>query len=640
MMKKTLVLLFWGLSLMTAFSQDSGSFQEGFKPPEREKPGIDLYQIISLDGDTTIVDTTLSLEKLSRFNYLRKDDLTLLTFSNVGQAYNALTFTPGHDQLTPLFAAQAQHINYQTAEEINYYRVPTPLTELYFKTAFEQGQQLDAFFTVNTSERLNISLAYKGVRSLGQFQHILNSTGNFRATLSYDSDNGQYHLKGHLTAQDILNQQNGGLTENALVLYQNNDPEFNDRGRLDVRFEDAENQLRGTRYFVNQEYQFGGGVAPEDDSAKKNWGYVGMTNSFETKSYQYKQDQAFEDFGDAYVNEDLKTKTKGIFASSELYTGLKIKGIKKLEPFVGHHYYRYGYNRLLDLSDGVIQDQIKEHFYTAGVRWEGQWNKWGLEGQFKKSISAIVPGSLIEVSASRNLGRDSELTARYLRSETPAALNMQLNQSDYQGYNWQNSWGAVRTQTIEGQLNSDFLGRLKAQWTKIDGYVYFGNIGAGQSPVPMQDNNGIALLALRHDKIFNFGKFGYESNVIYQNVLSGTQVMPLPELLARQSLYFQDEWFQKAALIQTGFRAKYFTPYFVKGYDPVLAEFYVQNEQEIGGFPLIDFFFQAKIRQTRFFLVYEHLNQMFTSVRDQFSAPGYPYRDALVRFGLVWNFFQ
>ena len=159
-----------------------------------------------------MVDTTLSLQKLSRFNYLRKDDLTLLTFSNVGQAYNRLTYDPQYGQLMPLFAAQSQHENYQSAEEINYYRVPTPLSELYFKTGFEQGQQLDAFFTVNTSERLNISLAYKGVRSLGQYQHILNSTGNFRGTLSYDSEDGRYYLKGHLAAQDILNQQNGGLT--------------------------------------------------------------------------------------------------------------------------------------------------------------------------------------------------------------------------------------------------------------------------------------------------------------------------------------------------------------------------------------------------------------------------------------------
>ncbi len=77
----------------------------------------------------------------------------------------------------------------------------------------------------------------------------------------------------------------------------------------------------------------------------------------------------------------------------------------------------------------------------------------------------------------------------------------------------------------------------------------------------------------------------------------------------------------------------------MSSYDPVLAEFYVQNEQELGGFPLIDIFFNAKIKQTRIFFTWEHFNQLFTSQNEYFSAPGYPFRDAVIRFGLVWDFF-
>ena len=92
--------------------------------------------------------------------------------------------------------------------------------------------------------------------------------------------------------------------------------------------------------------------------------------------------------------------------------------------------------------------------------------------------------------------------------------------------------------------------------------------------------------------------------------------------------------------MQTGVSLKYFTQFNSNAYDPVLAEFYVQNEQEIGGFPMIDIFFNAKVRQTRIFFKFEHINALFSSTKDYFSAPGYPYRDAVIRFGLVWNFFQ
>ena len=117
------------------------------------------YLIISHKRDTVHVDTTLSIKKEYKFNYLRRDNFELLPFSNVGQTYNKLAYDFHSDKLMPLFGARGRHFNYMEIEDINYYRVPTPFTELYYKTAFSQGQQVDAFFTVNTSPQLNISIS-------------------------------------------------------------------------------------------------------------------------------------------------------------------------------------------------------------------------------------------------------------------------------------------------------------------------------------------------------------------------------------------------------------------------------------------------------------------------------------------------
>ena len=51
--------------------------------------------------------------------------------------------------------------------------MPSPLTEIFLKTVFEQGQLLDALITVNTSPRLNITLAHKAFRSLGNYINTL-----------------------------------------------------------------------------------------------------------------------------------------------------------------------------------------------------------------------------------------------------------------------------------------------------------------------------------------------------------------------------------------------------------------------------------------------------------------------------------
>ena len=47
-------------------------------------PKVTDYLIISSENDTTYVDTTLSIKKDYKFNYLRKDDFGLMPFSNMG----------------------------------------------------------------------------------------------------------------------------------------------------------------------------------------------------------------------------------------------------------------------------------------------------------------------------------------------------------------------------------------------------------------------------------------------------------------------------------------------------------------------------------------------------------------------------
>src|SRR5699024_9529953 len=141
--------------------------------------------------------------------------------------------------LLPKFGARARHFNFMEVDDIHYYHVPTPLTELFFKTVFEQGQILDAFFTVNTTPQLNFSIAYKGLRSLGKYQNIMTSTGNFRFAASYHTKNKRYFLKTHFVSQDLMSQENGGLTPLAVQQYKQQLEEFDDRSLLAVKFENA-----------------------------------------------------------------------------------------------------------------------------------------------------------------------------------------------------------------------------------------------------------------------------------------------------------------------------------------------------------------------------------------------------------------
>ena len=76
----------------------------------------------------------------------------------------------------------------------------------------------------------------------------------------------------------------------------------------------------------------------------------------------------------------------------------------------------------------------------------------------------------------------------------------------------------------------------------------------------------------------------------------------------------------------------------MNAYDPALAEFYIQTNRKYGNFPRFDFFVDGKIRTMRIFLKLEHFNASLSGY-NYYSAPNYPYRDMIFRFGVVWNFF-
>ena len=164
----------------------------------------------------------------------------------------------------------------------------------------------------------------------------------------------------------------------------------------------------------------------------------------------------------------------------------------------------------------------------------------------------------------------------------------------------------------------------------------FENKGLGVKPY--QHNGTINYFRIKYEKEFKFRNFGLYNTVLFQNVLDGDELLNVPQLNTRQTFYYENYFFEKALFLQTGLTFSYFTKYSMNAYDPVLAEFYIQNDTSLGNFPRIDFFINAKIQQTRLFLKAEHFNSSYTGY-NYYSAPNYPYRDFVIRFGLVWNFF-
>ena len=616
-------------------SRDLGLVNPSDSLNKKKLPKISEYLIISNINDTTYVDTTLTIQKEYKFNYLRKDNFGLMPFSNMGQTYNSLTYNFQNTSLMPSFGALARHYNYMETEDINYYRVPTPLTELFFKTAFEQGQQTDAFFTANTSPQFNFSIAYKGLRSLGKYQLILTSSGNFRFTSNYQSKNKRYVARAHIVTQDLLNQENGGVRDDNITYFETGDPEFIDRSIFEVSFENAESVLKGKRFYFDHTYN----IIRKRDSLSNNKLSLGHIISFEDKYFQYDQTSAATSyFGSAFKSSSLKdiTTLENFYNQVQLNYSNNIIG--DLQFNVSNTNYNYGYDKLVVLNGNTITNRLKGDIFSAGGKYHKQYKGFELNGELGINVSGNFDGNFLKAQAKFKLNEDVEASATLNHSSKAPNYNALLYQSDYVNYNWQNNFNNTETQQLAFKLKYKSLANITVDLNTINDYVYFKKDETSGQVRAFQNNSTITYLRAKLENEFKVGKFALNNTILYQNVQDDNGVLNVPELTTRNTLYFSSHLFKKAMFLQTGVTLNYFTKYYMNAYNPVLAEFYVQNDKEYGNFPRLDFFINAKIRQTRLYLKAEHFNSSMTGY-NYYSAPNYPYRDFIVRFGLVWNFF-
>lgn len=590
------------------------------------------YKIISHSFDTTLIDTTLNIKKYYKFNFINKDNFELMAFQNMGQTFNKLGYKFESPSIIPELGMNSKFYNYKKIEDIKYYRVPTPTSELYYRSALEQGQLLNAFFTANTSPNLNLSFSFKGLRSLGKYRRSLVSNSDFRVAASYNSKNKKYNLRSHYAAHNFSFEENGGLTAQSDEFFRSGNSNYSDRGRLDVNFDDAESKLLGKRYYLEHSYK----LIEEKDTVKTKLTNLtlGHIYSYETKHYGFDMTQN-DLLGDAF-EENVNDETGLKEMNNQLYAELnspKILGNFRAKG----NYYRFShfYNGVVFLPGQTIDQNLKGTALSGGVDWNATIKSFN----FKASASSILAGDLKgnNFIADANYTIDSISSVRAsisLISKSPN-YNFLHSQSGYVDYNWQNDdFNNEKIRNISFEFISDKWLNASASISQIDNYTYFD-----ENSSPTQAPEALNYLKVKVSKEFTFGKFALDNTLMYNNVSKGQAFFRVPEFVTRNSIYYTNFLFKnKPMYLQTGVTFKYFTSYYMNNYNPLLSEFTIQNTEKFGNFPVFDVFANFQVRRTRFYAKLENVTASFTG-RNYYSAPYNPYRDLVFRFGLVWDFF-
>jgi hypothetical protein len=440
-----------------------------------------------------------------------------------------------------------------------------------------------------------------------------------------------------MVAQDLNNDQNGGLTPDSIDNFESGDSNFKDRNVLVTNFTDAENILRGNRYYFDHNYK----IWTKNDTLKSIQSElkIGHLFNYERKHYQYKQESAHLIFGGAFtpsINDDLKY-TK-LF--NEVFVSLSSPiTLGEVKFKVNNFNYDYSYKSIVINDDQIINSTLNGNVIAIGGEWHTKFKKLNLD----VDASTIVTGELNghQFSATASFVKDSTLLIRanaFNKSKSPN-FNFLLNQSSYKKYNWQNNFKNELTTGLNFEIDAKKWIYASVQLTNINNYTYFDAPLPLEQTKPIQASETINYLKVKLSKEFKFGNFALDNQLIYQNVSSGSDVFRVPDLITRNTFYYANQLFKgKPLYLETGITFSYFSKYLMNSYNPVLSEFNLQNDREYGGFPLFDFFINIRVRTMRVFFKLEHFNAGFGEY-NYYSAPSYPYRDLSIRFGLIWNFF-
>ncbi|KOP37940.1 hypothetical protein DBB36_20850 [Flavobacterium sp. WLB] len=607
---------------------------------------IDQYQIITLEHDTIYADTSLTIKSAYKQNHLRKDLFGLLESSNIGQPLNTLQYSLTSFSPYPEIGFSAMHSNYIQADEVRYYSAATPFTELFFNTTINKGQNVDSFITLNVSKNLNFSIAYRGLRSEGDYINQLVSAGNFRFTTSYATTNRRYALNAHYTYQDNSNEENGGIT--TPEDFESDDPDFKNRQRLQVYLTDAKSFLKGRRLFFDHAFRI-------NPTHGDNNLYVNHQLNYENKFFEYNQptvlsavdgiDEPVKRFGESYVTSNINDQTHFERLYNKVGVAYENSLLGKFNFFVDDYRSNYQYDKIIIFKDGrTIQDNLFLQINNVGGQYEYQKNKWN--GRFLYTRS-ITNQSLSDLDAKLRykLNDKIQFDFRYRNINKLPNNNYNLYQSSYVSYNWSNDFKNEKINSLGASINTPWL-NAEVNYTILKDHLYFEDVSDADDDAvrtqlikPAQYENAINYLEIKANREFKFGNFALDNTLLYQKVDQSDLILNVPDFVTRNTLYYSNYYFKKALYAQAGVVFNYFTKYYANDYNPVIGEFFVQDKKEIGNYATFDVFINARIRQTRFYVKGEHLNALFSST-NYYSTPNNPYRDFVIRFGLVWNFFQ
>ena len=547
----------------------------------------------------------------------------------------------------------------KSPEKFDYINTKIPYSNIAYQRAGSRilmEERIKALLTTNLGKKVNVGIDVDYLYARGNYQSQSAKHLEWVFFGSYLSDRHRLHL--FVNPADYTNAENGGIIDDRNITHPtiqgSNYTPRDIQTRLGLGSQNTVwNRIQGNQAYLNYRYNLGferetDFVDEEGDTIKQFIPVSSIIYTFHYKDNQKKfyttdsasvaryyvenLDSKFTDFFDGR-NGGVQDSTSWWSLSNTFALSLR-EGFSNWAKFDLTAFLTQDVRSFTMMTlDTISETETVYATYVGGelAKRRGKILRYQAQGSF-----GLLGENLGDLNLSGTIetriplwGDTASIQANaYIKNLEPAWYEKHYR-SRY--FWWDNDFGKIQKYYLGGSIDIPHTKtRFSLGVENVTNYIYFDETG-----FPAQHHGSIQVMAARLDQNFKWKVLHWDNQIVYQKS-GNSEIIPLPDLALYSSFYIQ---FPITVLtIQLGANVHYWTKYYAPSYEPATQQFKLQNEIEVGNYPLASAFANCHLKQTRFFVEYYNAGAQFISPPNYFSLPHYPVNPTMIKLGLSVDF--
>ena len=541
-----------------------------------------------------------------------------------------------------------------TSDNAVFMNTRTPFTDFAwsFGAPRETSEQtLRLRHSQNVNRFFNFGLIFDVVYSLGQLNYQRAENKNFTFFTSYTGE--KYKLYFSTGINNMKSFENGGIVSKDQIELDNPRDIPVNLGGLN----NSKSLLKNKNLMLVQRYTLGSNSINSTDSLmKKRSGFFGLSGTLshilllEGNRRTYSDESPASGFYDTiFINKEI---TFDSLYSRSIKNTIRFDFTTdatrkfRLGGGVGIRNELLRYSQIVPTHDTMFADTLEWNKSTnilVGKLYNsiGEKFQWSATGELFFTgyrVGDFNLNGVIATSLDLKKGRANLLIEGGIANRQPSFWFGQWGSNHFE---WNNNFN----KEFRIDIGSTFSyparnAELKFNYAIIDNYTDFG-----LDALPSQYSGGISVAAVNLHKDMRAWKFHLAADILFQKS-SNEEILALPLATFRSAGYFENLFkFNKTGgnlNTQIGIDLIYHSLYNPYSYMPATGRFYRQ-EINTGNYPFVNVFLNLKLRRTRFFIMFDHVNygMMGEKLNKNYDMiPNYLLNRRMFRYGLAWTFYD